>query len=122
MRYLAERLAQAGAGVSVPRLPGAGTEMEDLAVSSRRDWRRRVYDAWLDLRSRYETASIVGYSMGGILALDLAGRVKTEKLTLIAPALYTVSPIVRYTPLIRPFARLIGEIPTDWQPKDEDDE
>lgn len=122
LKYLAERLASAGMAVSVPRLPGAGTDMDDLSTTTQRDWIRRSYDAWLDLRSRYESVSIVGYSMGGLLALELAERVGPEKLVLLAPALVTSHKLMRLTPLLAPFARILPTVKTGWKPNENHDE
>jgi carboxylesterase len=122
LRYQAEKLASAGIAVSVPRLPGAGTDLEDLSSTSRGDWRRRAYDSWLDLRSVYESVSILGYSMGGLLALDLADDVGPEKLVLLAPALFTTHKLMRFTALLAPFAGVLPELNTGWTPGDEDDE
>ena len=120
LRYLAGRLADAGFAVSLPRLPGAGTEMNDLSRTGRRDWRRRVYDAWLDLRAEYDDIAVVGYSMGGLLALDLATIVRPQALVLLAPAVETVARAIPYAPLLAPFTRLIPEIGTDWDPDREE--
>jgi len=119
---LAEHLADAGFAVSVPRLPGAGTDMDDLASTRRRDWRRRVYDAWLDLRSEFSRVHLVGYSMGGILALDLASRVEPERIALLAPGMQTSHALLKFTPLLAPFAPILPEVPTGWVPREEDDE
>jgi len=122
LRYLAGRLAAAGFAVSVPRLPGAGTDMDDLSNTSRRDWMRRAIDTWEDLRSRYKTVSILGYSMGGLLALELARMVKSEKTVLLAPALITSHKSMRFLPLLRPLAGVLPKMKTGWEPKDEDSE
>ncbi|MDF1566416.1 MAG: alpha/beta fold hydrolase [Spirochaetaceae bacterium] len=120
--YLGERLAKEGLAVSAPRLPGAGTDMNDLAATTRHDWRRRCLDAWQDLRSRYDTLYLVGYSMGGVLALDLARKVMVNKLVLLAPALRTTHKTLNLLPLLAPFSRILPEVKTNWEPKDEDDE
>ncbi|RKX80642.1 MAG: esterase [Spirochaetes bacterium] len=122
LRYLAGCLADAGFAVSVPRLPGAGTDMDDLSNTSRRDWMRRACDAWQDLRSRYETVYILGYSMGGLLALELAKMVKSEKTVLLAPALITSHKSMRFLPLLLPLAGVLPRKKTGWEPKDEDSE
>lgn len=122
LKYLAEHLASAGIAVSVPRLPGAGTDLADLSRTTRRDWKRRSLDAWLDLRSRYEVISIIGYSMGGLLALDLARRFETERLVLLAPALITGHRIMSLTPLLAPLAGIMPEVKTGWTPNEDDDE
>jgi carboxylesterase len=121
-RFLAEQLAAAGLAVSVPRLPGAGTDMNDLSTTHRRDWMRRSYDSWLDLKSRYESVSIAGYSMGALLALILAPAVLPDQLILLAPALVTRSRMLALTPVFVPVAPLIPEMKTGWEPKDSDPE
>ncbi len=121
-RYLARRLGEAGFGVSVPRLPGSGTDMDDLSTTTRQDWMRRSCDAWQDLRSRYEKVYILGYSMGGLLALELAALVKAEKTMLLAPALFTSHKMMRLLPLLRPFARMLPEVKTGWEPEKENSE
>lgn len=121
-KYLADRLASAGIAVSVPRLPGAGTNMRDLSTTKRRDWKRRAYDSWLDLRSRYSHISVLGYSMGGLLALDLAEKVGIEKLVLLAPALITTHKFMKFTPLLAPFSAILPEVKTDWEPNVDDDD
>jgi carboxylesterase len=85
--YLAGRLADTGYTVSVPRLPGHGTNLQDFLQTGWQDWLRAALDACFDLRSRYQPVYIVGLSMGGLLALILAARLRPEKLVLAAPAL-----------------------------------
>jgi len=120
--YLAGRLGEAGFAVSVPRLPGSGTDMDDLSNTTRQDWMRRSYDAWLDLRGRYEKVFILGYSMGGLLALELAAQIKTDKTVLLAPALFTSHKMMRLLPLLSPFAGLLPEVKTGWEPDEENSE
>jgi carboxylesterase len=110
LRYIAERLWERGYTVSVPRLPGHGTCGEDFLSTSWKDWLRRVYDDFFDLRCRYETVHILGVSMGGLLALILAARFQTSasgfrpaKLILAAPAIITKSRSLRFVRLIRLF-------------------
>ena len=122
MDYLADRLAESGRAVSIPRLPGAATDMDDLSRTTRHMWKRHVLGSWQDLKSRYDEVSVVGYSMGGVLALDLASRVKLERVTVLAPALLVSNPVVRFTPLIAPFHRILPEVKTGWKPEEDDDE
>ncbi len=99
MRYIAEGLNEKGWTVHVPRLPGHGTSSEDFARSGARDWIRRSYDAFLDLKSTCEGKLYVGgLSMGGIIAVILGDLFEVERLALYAPAFYTVWQ--RYKPLV----------------------
>ena len=119
LRFMAEHLGAGGFAVAVPRLPGAGTDLSDLSTTSRHDWIRRSYDAWLDLRSRYRRVSILGYSMGGLLALKLAMHVRPEKLILLAPALEIKQKTWGLMPLLSLFTPILPEIRTGWQPHPE---
>jgi len=121
-KYLARRLGDAGFGVSVPRLPGSGTDMDDLSTTTRHDWMRRVVDSWQDLSSRYKKIHILGYSMGALLALELARIVGAQKVVLLAPALFTSHKMMRFLPLLVPLAGLLSEAETGWKPENEDNE
>lgn len=65
MLWLGTQLHKAGYTVSIPRLPGHGTNKEDFLATSWKDWLRRVYDEYLDLSEAYKTVYIGGLSMGG---------------------------------------------------------
>jgi len=99
--FLARRLNEQGLTVHVPRLPGHGTNREDFRRTGWRDWLRRSIDAYLDLRSRYDEVCLGGLSMGGLLAIVLAGRFPVNRLALFAPALAVAHPMVRWTPVLR---------------------
>ncbi len=85
--YLAERLNRRGYTVSVPRLPGHGTDGNDFLKTGKREWLRKAYDSFLELKSSYKRVYLIGFSMGGLLAIITAASLKTDKLILIAPAL-----------------------------------
>jgi carboxylesterase len=74
MRPLAEAFATAGYTVELPRLPGHGTTVEDLARYGWDDWTAAVEAAYADLASRTDSVVVAGLSMGGSLALHLAAR------------------------------------------------
>jgi carboxylesterase len=85
---LARRLRKSGYGVLAPLLPGHGRTMESFGKSRASDWIAAAKDAYLDMRARHETVSVVGLSMGGALAVLLAGEHnEIPALILIAPYL-----------------------------------
>jgi carboxylesterase len=71
MRPLGEWLASKGMTVVVPRLPGHGTTVEDLATTTWRDWVQEAESAVDDLSGRCSTVVAVGLSVGGALALHM---------------------------------------------------
>ncbi len=74
MRGLAEALAGAGFTVELPRLPGHGTSVEDMATTRWDDWAGAAEAAYVDLASRCERVVVTGLSMGGTLSVWLASR------------------------------------------------
>ncbi|HEU0037588.1 MAG TPA: alpha/beta fold hydrolase [Kofleriaceae bacterium] len=74
VRYLGEQLAKAGYTVRAPLLPGHGTTIDDLDRTTWRDWSEHVERAVDALRVRCARVAIVGQSLGGLLALELASR------------------------------------------------
>lgn len=74
IRYLGERLAEAGHTVRAPRLPGHGTSLADLDRTRWEDWAEAVERAHADLRGRCRRVAVVGQSLGGLLALHLASQ------------------------------------------------
>ena len=74
MRPLADALADAGFAVELPRLPGHGTSVEDLAETSWDDWLTEADRSLRALRARTPDGEVVvvGLSMGGVLTAALA--------------------------------------------------
>ena len=72
VRPLAELLSKRGFAVEMPRLPGHGTQPRDLLPTRYPDWRAEALAALTRLRARTQQVFVVGLSMGGTLALDLA--------------------------------------------------
>ena len=74
MRPLGEYLAERGVGSVAPLLGGHGTHPEDLLDCSYRDWLANAEQALEELRARYRSIFLVGLSMGGVIALNVAAR------------------------------------------------
>ena len=74
MRPLAEAFAAAGFSVELPRLPGHGTTVEDMANYRWNDWAATVDAAYSDLAARTDQVVVAGLSMGGTLTLWLAEK------------------------------------------------
>jgi carboxylesterase len=93
MRPIGEALARRGYGVCAPLLPGHGTRVEDLAVSTWPQWFAAAMDAWNDLGTRSPIRVVAGLSMGALLALHLAHERPREvgAVAALAPALELTS-------------------------------
>lgn len=85
LRPLANRLAATGLTVHAPLLPGFGRHVADLPHQTHADWLTATRRAWTAQRRFHEPSILVGFSMGGALALQLAAEVHPELLVLVAP-------------------------------------
>lgn len=72
MRPLAQRFADAGYAVELPRLPGHGTVVEDAVTTRWSDWSGAALATYDDLAARCERVAVVGLSMGGALTAFVA--------------------------------------------------
>lgn len=110
-KHLAYFLNERGYSVYVPLLPGHGTKVQDLNDKRYYEWYRAAQNALEDVdeKERY----IIGHSLGGLLALDIASRNEVEAVVTINAA---VKLETRYAPFI-PFVKLIE----DYHIKSEED-
>ncbi|WP_129408897.1 alpha/beta hydrolase [Marinitoga lauensis] len=105
MYYLGQRLNEAGFTVSIPRLPGHGTNSIDFLNSNWKDWLRRVLDSYIELKTKYRKVYVSGLSMGGVLTLLLAAQFNPEKIALAAPALEATDWRLKLTPIMKIFVK-----------------
>ncbi|ACL69575.1 alpha/beta hydrolase [Halothermothrix orenii] len=113
MEYLGKEInKKTGYTVYIPRLPGHGTNRQDFLTSGARDWLRKIYDSYLNLKADYKNVHLAGLSMGGLLALLTAARFNhSAKLILIAAALYANHPLLPYSHIIKFFKKEIKNDP-----------
>jgi carboxylesterase len=74
LRPVADALAAEGIGSACPLLRGHGTHPNDMVGWTCRDWLDDVERGLDRLLKRHERAVLVGLSMGGTLALNVASR------------------------------------------------
>lgn len=96
----------------LPRLRGHWTSSADLEGVTYADMLADAQAALADLRASAERVAVVGLSVGGVLALDLAVAhpADVESLVLLAPALRYVNQLSRVAGLV---ARLVRTMPLD---------
>lgn len=85
---------------SLPQLRGHWTRPEDLEGVTYQDMLADALAAFDQLRAEVDQVVVVGLSVGGKIALDVATRRKLAALAVIAPALRYANPLVRFAPLI----------------------
>ena len=88
LRQLATHLHASGYSVDVPLLPGHGRTIRDFARVTPNDWIATARERYRLLRERHDWVAIVGLSMGGALAVQLAAdNLELPALGLLAPYL-----------------------------------
>lgn len=84
MRPLANQLAES-ISTEVILLPGFGQNIAELGDTSYGDWLTSAREAWRAMNARSEDSFLIGFSLGGALALHLAAEQPPAGLVLIAP-------------------------------------
>jgi carboxylesterase len=84
MRPLAQRCAEAGYAVELPRLPGHGTSLDDLVPRRWSDFVEVALGAYDELAARSEKVAVVGLSVGGGLTALIGGRCERSRASLTA--------------------------------------
>lgn len=74
VKYLVEGLAQCGYTVYAPRLKGHGTTIHEMEEAAYEDWTTNLHEAYLLLKQTCQHIFVIGQSMGGALALELATK------------------------------------------------
>jgi carboxylesterase len=115
VRPLARSLQYAGISVAAPLLPGFGADIPTLGKRSHSEWIDTVRTLTQNLRAEHERVILVGYSMGGAIAIHAASEddPRPDALVLLAPFwqlgppwLQIALPILaRFVREIRPFAK-----------------
>lgn len=110
-RELANFLAEKNITVYVPLLPGHGTHPKDLKKISYQEWIDSVQQSLklLDTKKRF----VLGYSMGGTLALSLAERNDLEGVISINSAIFLVNRYAPFIPLVRLVQTYTAKKPED---------
>jgi len=85
MRPIGAVLRDAGWNVHGLMLPGLGADIANLERRAGRDWSDAVRQALGKLQQSHSPVLLVGYSMGGSLALNAAREQRPEGLVLLAP-------------------------------------
>lgn len=79
--------------VEVPTLPGHGVTL-DLGNVSAQNWLMEAELAMRRLRKRVDRVIVVGFSMGGLIAMYLALRYPVDRLVLLSAAAKYISPSI----------------------------
>jgi len=111
----AEFLAEAGYSISVPRLPGHGTDWREMNRTTWHDWYQSAEAALLELSVNVDQLFIAGFSMGGALSVRLTERHPelVTGLILLNPALLDPHGFMRRVSALRFFKATLRPTASD---------
>lgn len=107
MRPLAEALNRAGYSVHVPLLPGHGATLEQMRRTGWRDWLAEVRTEYARMRGAYDRVTVMGLSMGGVLALILAEEYPVDGCVCLSAPMRVQDRLAPFSPLIAPFVHYV---------------
>ncbi|MCL2336936.1 MAG: alpha/beta fold hydrolase [Firmicutes bacterium] len=85
---LKSHLEKCGFKVSLPVLAGHESTRQDFAQSKYTDWIRSAEEAAADLEKSCGPIIIVGFSMGGVITVNLYRKIAVQKLVFINTPIY----------------------------------
>ncbi len=99
---LLPHLEAAGIPYRMPLLRGHGTRWEDLRGVTAEDWYADAESALMDLSKEVDAVAVVGLSMGGLVALELAMNhpMRVASVVTVAAALRFKDPLAGLSPLM----------------------
>jgi len=101
----AEHLAAQGYAVTVPLLPGHGTDWRQLARTRWSEWYNSFEGAYLELSERTNTCFVAGLSMGGAIALLAGSRHPVAGVSVVNPGLSFYDRRVRVIGVLKYFQK-----------------
>jgi len=114
MQFLADKFAAAGFNVELPGLTGHGTRWQDMTKIKYQDWIYDLENALERLQQRCSIIFLCGLSLGGGLALYIAGNHPELKgLILINHAAKFTGPKFWFVPILKLLVKSVPAIASD---------
>jgi len=110
---LGEKLHKEGYTVRIMLLPGHGTTPRDLEQKSVNDFLGAVKAEFLAMKLSFDEVNVIGFSMGGSLAVLLASMEDVDRLVLVAPffrityRFFYILPAELWNTIISPFVSYV---------------
>jgi len=103
VRLLGEFLHKEGYTVLGPRLCGHGTTVEEMANTKWPQWYSSVEDAYHILRAVCSKITVIGLSMGGLLAFKIATDYPVDKIISLSTPIFITDKRLDMLPVYRMF-------------------
>lgn len=105
VRLLGEFLHKEGYTVLGPRLCGHGTTVEEMANTKWPQWYSSVEDAYHILKAVCSQITVIGLSMGGLLAFKIATDYEVHKVISLSTPIFIADKRLKMLPVYRMFRK-----------------
>ena len=106
---LVPHLEKEGIEYEMPVMRGHGTKYEDLVGTTSRQWYRDAEKALFKLSERVDKVVVIGFSMGGLIAIDL-GINHSDKIA----GIETISASIKYSDPLTGMTPLLSNVIKFW--------
>jgi len=114
MKFLADQFAKASYNVELPGLTGHGTKWQDMNLIKYTDWIDDLEKALTKLKQRCSKIFICGLSLGGGLALFMAGKhPELNGVILINHAAKFTNPKFWFVPIMKKIVKSVPAVASD---------
>lgn len=114
LRLIADGLNHVGYTTKGILLAGHGTQPEDLLDVSYKGWIESAQQGINDLKKSCNKVFVIGHSMGGLLALQMAARNKIDGVVTIAAALKPTNRRTRFAWFLKYFQTYTMPASKEW--------
>jgi len=105
IRMIGEFLNKKGFTVKGILLKGHGTDIKNMDKATYQNWIQDAEKGYKELKKKYNYVSIIGFSMGAILALYLGIKYDVNKIVAISPALVLKNKKFIFAPMLKYFMK-----------------
>jgi carboxylesterase len=107
IRLLGEFLHKDGYTVLAPRLSGHGTTVEEMANTKWPHWYSSVEDAYHILKAVCSKITVIGLSMGGLLAFKVAAEYPVDKIISLSTPIFITDKRLSMLPVYQIFRKFV---------------
>ena len=113
MRPIADHFIKLGYPVEMPRLAGHGTHWRDMVATEYKEWVDGVDEGYWKLLNAGYRVIVIGISMGGCIAANLAARHDVLGTVLINPYFVDVNPMMQVAHRVAPIFPSLKSVGSD---------
>lgn len=114
---LGKKINENGYTVLGVRLKGHGTTVEEMNNCTYEDWIESCVEGYKRLKQNYDNISVIGHSMGSLLALNIAENYEIDKVIALSPPIVVKDKRAKFACIVKYFIKY-----TKWKEKERPEE